>query len=151
MKIYLAGDKSKEGWYCPKLDCWVRETSGAIKTMVPGLPEDCKANTVRCEESWVSAEQPLVNSPEDAVAHHDEEGVTWLGAFWRLDKRGQTPHTATVEPWNEEPHIRGNREMNLKRIYIQGQQCKIEDRVDLIAEITRHLRVVAVQKKKCAV
>ena len=37
--------------------------------------------------------------------------------------------------------------MNLKRIYIQGQQCKIEDRVDLLAEITRHLRVVASQKK----
>ena len=31
VKIYLMGDQSKEGWYCQKLDCWVRETSGAIK------------------------------------------------------------------------------------------------------------------------
>ena len=30
VKIYLTNDKCDAGWYSPKLDCWVRETSGAI-------------------------------------------------------------------------------------------------------------------------
>ena len=114
MAMVAADNPQTSGWFATKLKCWVYEVPGSTSTTLEGLPQDCKSKTQSFDETWVSVRPPLTVTPEEAVEHHDKEGTTWLGAHWRLDQKGLIPQHATIEPWSEDNHRRGSREMEQK-------------------------------------